>query len=623
MAATALILCGCSSDYYRRDADRDINALLRERKQQVLAYQPNASPDKGQQPIPAPMGKGIYEKIPVSPVSDNAKQAMKLRKIEIPAVPLGPTNRFPTYNPDQETSYESSARSRTGVSVVMGPFGVQPAQNRMDLFGVLRYATNHSRDYQTQMEQLYFAALDVSLERHLFTPRPFANQTAAFDGGQRDVAYRSALTATTDAGVRQKLPYGGEIVANSLVSFVDALNKNTEGGESASVALTGTIPLLRGAGMINLEGLINSERQVVYAVRAFESYRRSFLVDIASRYYALLVSRSGVINRRQNLDNLIDLTESSRALFAAGKTSYLDVQRSLNSQISGEVQLVSAEELYRSAIDNLKLVIGMDPSEELEVVPVQIDLDQPQVNDAMASRLAVEYRLDVRTARDQVDDAQRAANNAKNGLLPDLSILARGAIGSGTDPVTGAANNTTGLYGDSTTYSAGATLGLPLDRLAERNIYRRSLILQQQSLRNFQQKRDAAQTDARTALRRIRAATDRVELARRNVAVSQARLDLSNELLRQPLLNPLPGLTGSNRDVVDAQSALLSARDDLDSALASQAIQVLSYYRDTGTLRLDPAAGVLARALERRDGDGDTDPKMESPLLDPTTQPMP
>ena len=33
-------------------------------------------------------------------------------------------------------------------------------------------------------------------------------------------------------------------------------------------------------------------------------------------------------------------------------------------------------------------------------------------------RLAQRFRLDVQTARDQIDDARRAVENAKNGLLP-------------------------------------------------------------------------------------------------------------------------------------------------------------------------------------------------------------
>ena len=40
--------------------------------------------------------------------------------------------------------------------------------------GVTVVTTEHAREYSTQTEELYLAALDVTLQRHLFAPRPFA-----------------------------------------------------------------------------------------------------------------------------------------------------------------------------------------------------------------------------------------------------------------------------------------------------------------------------------------------------------------------------------------------------------------------------------------------------------------
>ena len=58
--------------------------------------------------------------------------------------------------------------------------------------------------------------------------------------------------------------------------------------------LSGSLPLLRGAGMVNLEGLISSERQLVYSVRGFEIFRRSFAVTVASSYFNLLARQRSV-----------------------------------------------------------------------------------------------------------------------------------------------------------------------------------------------------------------------------------------------------------------------------------------------------------------------------------------
>lgn len=594
--AAATALTGCSPSWYQRDADLQVEALLKDRKKQTLAYEPDTTPPDDK----VETSGRLYERIPVTPIPVSSGHTLEPATVSLPYAPLGPVNMLPPDGgPMPEVSdYRSSARDRAVEdSLVLGPISPRRKFLRLDLFGALTYATQHSREYKTSMESVYLAALDVTLERHLLSPRFFAEQSLNYNGtpssNTTDARYQSALSATSNVGVRQRLPYGGEVVAQGLVNFVDALNSNATSGENAQVALSASVPLLRGAGFTNLEGLISSEREVVYTIRDFETFRRRFLVDVASNYFNLLTSRSAVLNRRLQLENQIDLVERSRALYAAGKTNYLDVQRSINSQISGETSLIQAEEQYRASLDSFKLTLGMPIDTELEIVPIELDVSIPEVDPADAVKLAQLYRLDVATARDQIDDAKRRVNNAKNGLLPDLNMTGRTTYNSLAGEPANNFDSTTGQY------SAGVTLGLPLDRVAERNTYRRTLIQLQQAQRSYELSRDNAEVAARNALRRIRSARDRVELQKTNVQISEKRLELANQLLRAPLINPLPGLSSSNRDVVEAQQGLISAQDSLDQARATLQIQVLNYYRDTGTLRIDPSAGTLGRALAR------------------------
>ena len=214
---------------------------------------------------------------------------------------------------------------------------------RLDLFGSLRYAVLHSRDYQSQMEDLYLAALDVTLQRHLFEPIPFANTGLKYTGGQEAVGYAAALTAFNTLGVSQKLPYGGAIVAPIAPSISSApISSSAADGETASATLTASIPLLRNAGMVNLEPLILSERDMVYAVRTFENYRRNFAVNVATQYFNLLTGQQAIADRAANLISLQGLTQRTEAMSAAGRISYIDVQRSLQQQLSAEQSLIDA-----------------------------------------------------------------------------------------------------------------------------------------------------------------------------------------------------------------------------------------------------------------------------------------
>src|SRR5207249_10492183 len=111
---------------------------------------------------------------------------------------------------------------------------------------------------------------------------------------------------------------GGEVPARALVNFVNAINGNVVDGEQASVAMSASIPLLRGAGMTNLEPLLQSEREVVYEVRGFENFRRQFVVNVASAYFRLLAQQQSITNRQYNVESLRQLTERTRAIYAAG-----------------------------------------------------------------------------------------------------------------------------------------------------------------------------------------------------------------------------------------------------------------------------------------------------------------
>ena len=65
------------------------------------------------------------------------------------------------------------------------------------------------------------------------------------------------------------------------------------------------------------------------------------------------------------------------------------------------------------------------------------------------------------------------------------------------------------IHQDTATYSAGLSLDLPIDRLAERNSYRRTLISLERQQRSFIALRDQITSNVRDALRAIRSATIR------------------------------------------------------------------------------------------------------------------
>ena len=582
-----LVLAACSPDAYQRSADRQVHELIKDRQKQTLDYAPSVAVAAD---APPAVPRSAYDPIPASPIPPPTTAPLTPVEVTFTAGPLGPPAEAPVLLGEELEEFveQLSARRSRQLGANYGPPAPGATGQRLDLFGCIAYAVQHSRAYQDQMELLYLSALDTTLERHLFSPRPFARTGVNFSGGQGNVEYRSAYTVASSVGVRQQLPYGGEIVAQGLVDFIQALNGNASEGETAAVVVSGSIPLLRGFGMVNLEPLISSERDLVYQVRAFEEFRRTFVVDIASRYFSLLATQQGVVNRRLSVATFEKLTERAREMYAAGRLGrqgFLEVQRSLQSWLSAEASLINTEESFRSSLDEFKITLGMPVDEPLEIVPVRMEVSVPTMTPDEAVSLAHRYRLSLKTAEDRVEDAQRGVKNSQNNLLPDLNLTADARMGNESgEPAAELEDRTL-------TYRAGITLDLPIDRVAERNNYRRSLISLHRTQRTLTALKDRITADVRDALRALRAAEIEVEIQRRGIDLAQRRVEFSNELLKQGLINA--------RDPVEAQNSLLDAQDRYERARSQLQVRVLEFMRDTGTLRVDPTAGVLGQVMDR------------------------
>jgi outer membrane protein TolC len=567
----------------------------------VLDYKPDTKiAPTGDVVVP----KRAYAAIPVTPVPPPTNPPLRTPEpVEVKYGKLGPEAKWVGLPVPEETVQPTSsaaAEDLTGTASGSNPFAYGPPSprqpaNRFDLFRCIEYGVQHSRRYQEQVEELYLAALGVTLERHLLSPRPFASVGANYTGGQRDVDYRSALAVTGNAGVRQKLPYGGEIVAQALVQFVNALSDSAESAEPASVAISGSLPLLRGAGMINLEPLISSERELVYQVRGFEDFRRQFAVDVSRSYFNTLARQQAVRNRQLNYQNLSTLTERTRALFAAGLISFLEVQRSEQALLQAENSVVAAREAYQNALDAFKITLGMPVNEDLAIIPVALDLDVPDIEGPHVLDAAYRYRLDLQTARDRIDDARRGVDNAKNGLLPGLDLTAQAQTANRTDEPARKLDSRT------LSYSAGVTLDLPIDRLPERNAYRRSLISFERAQRGLAELRDRVTANVQEDVRSIRTAQSSLRIQEESIGLAERRLDLASTVLRQSGAGGgTKARPDATRDLVEAQEDLLQAQDVYEQARADLQIQVLQFLRDTGTLRVDPSAGLIGSAMSAR-----------------------
>jgi len=593
-------------------ADHQAYRLIEQRQRESLGYSSQSQLDRESSPLaitPEAYGKTPHttNSLPKS-ISDNSAT----QPGDPTTQPLSPSSQ-PVGNPlDQVLEAVGSNFPDLDKMPELPDFprAIPKGKSRLlfNLDDSFNFALANARDYRSRKEDLYIAALNVALEHHQFEPRLFATTEATVTGNGEASDYAAAFTAAQTVGVRQKLPYGGEVVASGIARSVQQLNDAVTTGSSADLVLTANIPLLRGAGKVAQENLIQTERDLIYEVRNFERYRRAFLVQIASAYYNLINQRAQVINRFQSVRSFIFIRARTEALFDAGRprVTQLDVARAKQSEFQARNDLTNTIEQYELAVDSFKILIGMNAEQALDMKTQYLKITPPSITDIEAVAIASRLRLDLQTTRDRVDDARRANKVAGNNLLPDLNLAASAAVHSNP------AAKSFSPDSRNLDYAAGVVLDWPLDRVAEKNSYRISLINIERAKRTVEQSTDTVAVEVRSAVRRVRQQIYLVALQKKNIDLAQARKEFADIQFKNGKID--------NRDYVDAENALVDAQNRFAQAVASLQIATLQYLRDTDQLRVDYTGKLIPPDLAQG-VKTETQPLFSGPATKPSTQP--
>ncbi|MDX2132351.1 MAG: TolC family protein [Planctomycetota bacterium] len=457
----------------------------------------------------------------------------------------------------------------------------------LTLSEALRTAQRSGPQFLGEQERYILAAIALLVERHLWGPRFFNDTTLGLDGSGDDGRFDHALSVVNSLRATQRLPSGGSVEAAWVWDATEQL-RETVGGrytQSSAIVLSGQIPLLRGAGEVARESLIQRERDLVYAAREFERFRRAHLLDIASDYFELQNIRATIVNQERQLESLRANARRVAARVEAGRVEAFEKGIADNEVLSAEASLASLRENFVLALERYKIRLGLPPDQRIALSDETLNLPEPEIGLDEASRLALEFRLDLQNARDRLDDQRRAVANARNDLLPDLNL--RGTV---TLPTDDEANvGSLAFSPDDVRYDVSATLGLPLDREQERLRVRAEIIQLEQAIRDYQQFRDTVVVGVRSSLRNV-------ELARFQLTLAEQQVEINRKRKRgQELRADLVGAQA----VIDSENALLAAENQRDRARTNLRIAVLNYLLETDQLRvtrdglLDPLPGLV------------------------------
>ena len=343
--------------------------------------------------------------------------------------------------------------------------------------------------------------------------------------------------------------------------------------KTSDLRLLLTQPLLRGFGPnATFFDLRNARRARVGQERAFALARQRVALEVARAFYDVIAYRQLLDVARQSLARTEVLLRSSNARLEVGMASKLDVfraelqaQQARGAMVRSEAALASALERFRGA-----LALPPDDSVEPEAAPLPVadtsDIEPPE----LLVRRALENRLELVEAREQVEDARRAASLARQNLLPqldlNLGVTQLGVAGSFGDAWTSGDRRVQVFLSASyplQQYSQRATSAVAQLQVGsrERGVRQREIEIEQE----------------------VRQAARELEQIRKSVELQQQAVEVAAQQRRLAVLRYQRGL-GSNFDVVDAEGSLVNARSALVQLLTTWAVARLDLKRTAGTL---------------------------------------
>jgi len=491
------------------------------------------------------------------------------------------TNRNPaTENPPPTNlpfSYTATDPEKWDIDEILQQYDSVPDDApRLNLSQVLEYTVGHAPEYITAKEELLLAALKLLTQRHNFGPRFFNDVTASIDADVEDGDWYAASQIVNSFRITDQIESGGEIGIQALIQATEQLRSSvsTDSTQNAQIILSANLPLLRGAGTVASESLISAERQMVYATRTFERFRRQFLFDIATDYYNLVLTAKQIRISEKALENRKELLAETKALYEAGRKPQSEYSETEQRVLSSQNSMAAQHDRYILQLERFRIRLGYPPNALIlinedtlfdETVPV-LDLSE-------SAQRALQYRLDLQNQKDQLDDSLRAIKNARNELLPELNLSASMTMITNPDLQHGGLN----FDPDETDMSASLTYGLPLDRENERIGLKQATVSYQRALRNFNQTKDNIILSVRSAIRDIQLAQLSVRLQNENVKNVKHRLE-GLEVRKDKV---------SSRAFIDAQDELDTAENALESAKRDVQVAFLRFLLESGQFRVE------------------------------------
>jgi outer membrane protein TolC len=248
----------------------------------------------------------------------------------------------------------------------------------------------NSREFQSRREDLYLAALPVTLARFSFAAQFFFTEEGIreWTGSQTPEGAGNRWRFNGSAGFSKLFSTGARL----LIAYANQTVIELTGSAARHTTSTSTLnldlvqPLLAGGGRaVTLEPLTQAERNLLYDIRSYARFRKLFFVNIATGgdldlgnvqpvrqgFLPTLLRQARVEIEEKNVRALDGFLKIFQAFEEGGTISPIQVDQVRLQKLDAEGNYLVRVQDHQDAVDRFKIQLGLPVN-----VPLSLD-DEP------------------------------------------------------------------------------------------------------------------------------------------------------------------------------------------------------------------------------------------------------
>ena len=415
----------------------------------------------------------------------------------------------------------------------------------------------------------------------IFSANTVANSELSLEAAESEFEVKFAPTVGTsvsDAGtasdtestvnvksvVEKKFTFGPKGSIGPRVVRFDS------GEYTTGIGVSFNIPLFKGFGReYNLNRVDTSNHNLKNVRRSYYLQRDRTVVDTVSAVYDII--------KQENLEKLygtqVEMYQGHEKTATikekAGLASSIDVYRAKISIKDAEDNLSRTQKALADAKDRLKLILAISLSMDIQVTaPVEyvpVILQQEQ-----AFETALANRVELRQARDSMDEAIRKSRIAKHSLWPDFNlIMDYERAGTSED-------FSQSMDFEENTWIVSLTGGSSWPKTAEKAAFSQSLISVKTERLRLELKRDEIQREVRGQIEVLKEAENSIKIREEQIKTAEGKLALAKVKFRHAMAD--------NFNVIESETELENAKVNLLSARTEYIVGTYKMRSVLGTL---------------------------------------